>query len=112
MILVLVSIALFIIWLVLMTRKPKNFPPGPPRLPFIGGIPYMIGSMKKPSMLYGLEENVKKYGPIFGYYFGQTPAVVLADFDMIKEAFKSEHLAARPSLEPVNEVRPGKDCFF
>ncbi len=68
----------------------------------------MRGSGSKPSLLHGLEENVAKYGPIFGFYFGQTPAVVLADYELIKEAFKSEQLAARPSIEPVQQVRPGK----
>ena len=67
----------------------------------------MRGSSSKPSLLHGLEENVAKYGTIFGFYFGQTPAVVLADYDLIKEAFKSEKLAARPSIEPVQEARPG-----
>jgi hypothetical protein len=41
---------------------------------------------------------VKKHGPIFGFYFGSTPAVILANHDLIKEAFKSDSLAARPYL--------------
>jgi len=69
----------------------------------------MLGSSDQPSLLAGLEQNVKKFGPIFGFYFGRTPAVVLADFDLIKEAFKSDRLAARPPLAPINEVRPGND---
>jgi len=55
----------------------------------------MLGSSDQPSLLAGLEQNVKKFGPIFGFYFGRTPAVVLADFDLIKEAFKSDSLADR-----------------
>jgi hypothetical protein len=41
---------------------------------------------------------VKKFGPIFGFYFGSTPAVILADHNLIKEAFKHDSLAARPDL--------------
>jgi hypothetical protein len=43
---------------------------------------------------------VKKHGPIIGFYFGNTPAVVLAEYNLIKEAFKNESLAARPDLTP------------
>ncbi len=80
-----------------MTKKKKfiTLNPGPPRLPLVGGLPYMLGSSDQPSLLAGLEQNVKKFGPIFGFYFGRTPAVVLADFDLIKEAFKSDSLADR-----------------
>ena len=103
-----VFVVLVAVWLFKATRKPDNFPPGPPRLPLVGGLPFMIGSGDQPSLLAGLEQNVKKFGTVFGFYFGRTPAVVLADYDLVKEAFKSEHLAARPSLAPINEVRPGK----
>ena len=108
MILIAIFITLLSIWIYRSTRKPERFPPGPPRLPFVGSLPYMMGSINRPSLLAGLEQNVKKYGPVFGFYFGQTPAVVIADFALLKEAFKSDNLAARPSMAPVNEVRPGK----
>ena len=107
MILFVVLTLLLVFWLVTLTRKPKNFPPGPPRLPFIGGLPYLLGSGGQPSFLHGLEENIEKYGPVFGFYFGQTPAVVISDSGLIKEAFKSEQLAGRPSMEPNQEMRPG-----
>ena len=37
---------------------------------------------------------------MFGFYFGSTPAVILADYELIKEAFKLDALAARPDLNP------------
>ena len=77
------------------------------RFPFVGGLPFLRGSGSQPNLLQGLEENVAKYGTIFGFYFGQTPAVVLSDYSLIKEAFKSDKLAARPSIEPMHEIRPG-----
>jgi hypothetical protein len=33
------------------TRKPDKFPPGPPRLPVVGGLPYLVGSSQKSSLL-------------------------------------------------------------
>jgi len=39
------------------TKKPNRFPPGPPRLPFIGSIPYMIVRSKpseSPSLMTGM----------------------------------------------------------
>ncbi len=45
---------------------------------------------------------MKKHGPIFGFYFGSTPAVILAEYSLIKETFKNDSLAARPDLTPGN----------
>jgi len=41
---------------------------------------------------------VKKHGPIIGFYFGDTPAVFLAELNLIKEAFKLDSFSARPGL--------------
>jgi hypothetical protein len=32
----------------------------------------MLGPSDRRSLLAGLEENVKKYGPVIGFYFGQV----------------------------------------
>ena len=37
-------IIFFLLWIYFRTKKPKNFPPGPPRLPLIGSIPYLASS--------------------------------------------------------------------
>jgi hypothetical protein len=59
---------LFVIWIYRSTRKPKNFPPGPPRLPVLGSLPFMGGSETKKSLLHGIIDQVNKHGPIVGFY--------------------------------------------
>ena len=57
-----IHIAIFIlilVWTYVRTRKPKNFPPGPPRLPIVGSITYMMGSGNTPSILLGITDQVK-----------------------------------------------------
>jgi hypothetical protein len=81
--LLLIFVGLLLIWIYQSTRKPKNFPPGPPRLPVVGGFPYTGGSGEKPSLLHGIIDQVKKHGPIFGFYYGNTPTVVIADYNMV-----------------------------
>ena len=49
----------------------------------IGSLPFMACSGPSPSLLHGIIEKVKKHGPIFGFYFGKTPAVIIADYLLV-----------------------------
>ena len=62
MILIVVTclVILLLGWFFIRTRKPKNFPPGPPRLPIVGSFPYMMGSGDSPCLLYGISDQVIK----------------------------------------------------
>jgi hypothetical protein len=35
---------------------------------------------------------VKKHGPIFGFYFGKTPTVVLANYDLVRGHSNNTHV--------------------
>ena len=50
---------------------------------------------------------MKKYGNIVGFYIGKQPTVILADFDLIRDIYKRDDVAARPSLKPFCDFRPG-----
>ena len=60
MILILVTCLLFLGWFYIRTRKPNNFPPGPPRFPIVGSLLYMLGSGETPSLLFGVSDQVTK----------------------------------------------------
>lgn len=106
------AILLTLILLVLVLRKyifiakPKDFPPGPPNLPFVGAIPYF---MKDGSLIQGIRRVVDQYGPISGVFFGNKPAVIIADYLTLKEVFKSEDAIFRPKIIPANFLRPGHE---
>ena len=63
----------------------KTLTLGPLRLPIVGSLPFMGGSGPQKSLLHGLSEQVKKHGPIFGFYFGKTPNVVIADYSLVSK---------------------------
>jgi hypothetical protein len=62
-------------------KKPSKFPPGPPKVPFLGGTPFI---MQRGSLFHGLRKLVSEYGPLSGFYFGNTPVVVVADYQILK----------------------------
>ena len=103
-ILTIISI-LFAVWWRLNTKIPSKFPPGPPRYPLIGSIPYIV--RKNKSFTHGLFESVKKYGKLVGFYMGSKPFVVIADYGLLKDLLKREEVAGRPPIAPLHEFRPG-----
>ena len=45
----------------------------------------------------------KKYGKVFSLYLGNEPFVIVADFDLYKEAMAREELLYRPGLGVIDE---------
>ncbi|XP_036034657.1 cytochrome P450 2J3-like isoform X2 [Onychomys torridus] len=76
------------------SRRPKNFPPGPRRLPFVRNIFQM--DFKQPHL--ALQQLVKKYGNVISLDFGIMSSVIISSLPLIKEAFTNldENFMSRP----------------
>ena len=59
---ILIIAALLILLTYKGTKKPKRFPPGPPRLPVIGSLPYIITKRdpsEPPSLMTGILQGLE-----------------------------------------------------
>ncbi|KAM6124086.1 cytochrome P450 2J4-like [Pterocles gutturalis] len=81
-------------------RKPKNFPPRPFSLPFVGHL-YLMNFRDPQSMMQKL---IKKYGDIFSLEVGRTSFVFINGLRMVKEVLVNqvENFLDRPELP--NEI--------
>uniref|UniRef100_A0A8D1ZUT8 Cytochrome P450 2J2 n=1 Tax=Sus scrofa TaxID=9823 RepID=A0A8D1ZUT8_PIG len=84
----------------LKKRRPKNYPPGPPRLPFIGNLFHL--DLDKGHL--SLQRFVKKYGNVFSLDFGALSSVVITGLPFIKEAFvhQDKNFSNRP-IVPIQQ---------
>ncbi|XP_042127364.1 cytochrome P450 2J4-like isoform X2 [Peromyscus maniculatus bairdii] len=78
------------------SRRPKNFPPGPRRLPFLGNI-FQI-DFKQPHL--AVQQLVKKYGNVISLDVGIMSSVIISSLPLIKEAFThlDENFISRPKF--------------
>ncbi|KAL2340156.1 hypothetical protein Fmac_008096 [Flemingia macrophylla] len=75
------------------SRKLKNLPPGPPRLPIIGNLHYM-----KPPVHLPFAKLSETYGDMISLWFGSRLVVVLSSLSLARECFGTNDviLANRP----------------
>ncbi|XP_068822418.1 cytochrome P450 2J2 isoform X2 [Capricornis sumatraensis] len=84
----------------LKRQRPKNYPPGPPRLPFVGNffqLDFEQGHLS-------LQRFVKKYGNLFSLELGDLPSVVITGLPLIKEVLvhQDQNFVNRP-ITPIRE---------
>ncbi|KAK2755050.1 hypothetical protein FQN54_006578 [Arachnomyces sp. PD_36] len=78
----------------LASTRPKNYPPGPPTVPFLGNL-HLLPSTKSFKQFH---EWSRDYGPILGLKFGPTNVVVLNNYRDVQELMekRSGIYASRP----------------
>lgn len=103
-----VFVVLLVYFWVCKTSKPKRFPPGPRRYPVIGSVLDMVPpNAIKPELFFGVRHFREKYGSIIGFYLGNERAVVLTNYEDIKEVLSKAETAHRPPIIGLSG-RPGK----
>lgn len=86
----------------------RNLPPGPWGLPIVGILNY-IGSEKHTSFM----NLAKQYGTLFSARLGSQLTVVISDYKLMRQAFRSQDFVGRPNtplLTCLNGM--GKQSFF
>ncbi|KAL6030892.1 hypothetical protein STEG23_032337 [Scotinomys teguina] len=78
------------------SQRPKNFPPGPRRLPFVGNILQM--DAEQPHVT--VQQLTKKYGNVLSLDFGIMSSVIISSLPLVKEAFThlDENFISRPKF--------------
>ncbi|XP_027256248.1 cytochrome P450 2J6 isoform X4 [Cricetulus griseus] len=83
----------------LKTRRPKNCPPGPWRLPFVGN----LFQLDLEQLHLVIQQFVKKYGNLISLDYGNIPSVVITGLPLIKEAFT--HMEQNFLKRPITPIR-------
>ncbi|KAM3234090.1 hypothetical protein P3L10_019449 [Capsicum annuum] len=97
----LVSLILFFSFLFVLIRQWRNrkqirLPPGPWRLPIIGSLHHLTGTLPHRTF----RSLAQKYGPLMYLQLGEVPTVVISSPSMAKEVLKTHDLtfATRPEF--------------
>ncbi|WKX99602.1 hypothetical protein Q1695_014463 [Nippostrongylus brasiliensis] len=86
--------------------KRRNLPPGPTPLPFIGNLVTL--QLHEPGYA-AFEMWREKYGPIFTYWIGYLPFVIVSDYQTMKDTFvkDGDAYAGKFTLPEINDVFRG-----
>ncbi|KAL9177056.1 hypothetical protein ABFS82_01G033500 [Erythranthe guttata] len=92
-----IPIFIFFIFKLIRTKKStRNLPPGPWKLPLIGNMHNLIGSLPH----IALHELALIYGPVMHLQLGELSAVIISSPDAAKQVMKTHDInfASRPSI--------------
>ena len=106
--LVLITLLFAIILLITNSKKPKGFPPGPAKLPFLGSLPLL-----PPDVTHGRKRLsdylAEKWGDVVGMYIGNRPKVFISDVEKLRKLFRMDEASGRPNDKPYNSNRFGDE---
>uniref|UniRef100_A0AAY4DZ94 Cytochrome P450 2F2-like n=2 Tax=Denticeps clupeoides TaxID=299321 RepID=A0AAY4DZ94_9TELE len=108
--LVLLWICFSLLFFLLRTQRPRNFPPGPRLFPLFGNLLQL--SLANP--MKDFERLSKQYGKVFSFFIGSKPAVVLTGVESIKEALvnKAGDFSGRPHDLLISHVTENKGVIM
>ncbi|CAI9152107.1 unnamed protein product [Rangifer tarandus platyrhynchus] len=107
---VLLGAFVFLLFADFLKRKhPKNYPPGPLRLPFIGN--FFQLDLGKGNLIP--QQLVKKYGNIISLDFGAVHSIVITGLPYIKEAlvYQEQNFVNRPRAPLQKRIFKNKGKF-
>ncbi|CAL8262462.1 unnamed protein product [Merluccius merluccius] len=107
---VLFWVVICLLFFLVRTRRPKNFPPGPQPLPIFGNLLQLC--LENP--MRDLERLRLRYGNVFSLFFGSRPAVILNGTKAIREALvtKASDFAGRPDELLLSHLTQGKGVIM
>uniref|UniRef100_A0A8D8PKC1 Methyl farnesoate epoxidase n=1 Tax=Cacopsylla melanoneura TaxID=428564 RepID=A0A8D8PKC1_9HEMI len=93
-----------------ISQRPKNFPPGPPSYPLIGG----ILSLPESDVHLAQEDWAHQYGHLVGVMTGPSAMLFIHGAPYVQEALKKAEFQGRPRTVDITERSYGKNLgiFF
>merc|ERR1711892_36338 len=93
---VILALGLLTVFLFYWNRKCKKLPPGPPRIPVLGSVPFI--SMRRGIMDWVLDKSITQ-NKLATVGIGPRSFFIINDFEMAKELFGKEEFSGRTLSE-------------